>query len=259
MLQFGEHQMYWECLELNAYETSWYRQIYLVSKISLDRESHNPQHVTDPKAIDYDIWGQIVMEYSACDLTFPEKDKFIAISSVARKLCAEDTYVAGLWKDDLPNQLNWATARERASAAAQALGELRPGHGLPLTDPFSFRNFTYPESTPSEGEDDEFGQIVSAKIQVIYTLTKLNYITQNMPNTNSFSLIENETAYVHHDIGKFQEGELFTCMPTYLSENQIMGLILERTTSRPKENILVLGDLRSAIKAISQLESSQTK
>ena len=112
MLHFGKDQMSWECLELTTNETSWDRSTGTVSKISLDRDlrMHNPIplfSVTDANVVDYHIWGDVVTRYTACDLTFPAKDKFVAISGIARNLCAGDKYVAGLWSNDLPSQLNW--------------------------------------------------------------------------------------------------------------------------------------------------------
>ena len=44
-----------------------------------------------------------------------------------------------------------------------------------------------------------------------------------------FSLVEDGNANLYHDVGAFQDGEMLTCMPIYLSEKQILGLVLART------------------------------
>ncbi len=244
MLHFGKDQMSWECLELNTNETSWDRSTGTVSKISLDRDLrvYNPIPLfsaTDANAVDYHIWGDVVTKYTACDLTFPAKDKFIAISGIARNLCAGDRYLAGLWSNDLPNQLNWMTGSPstqcrrsstwRAPSWSWASIDGPVFHQRPLKlDRSSALRIIDTEIIPAAGENDKFGQIVSGKIQLMCTLLKLRYKTSGLAD-DPFSLVEDGNAHLYHDAGAFQDGEMLTCMPIYLSEKQILGLVLERT------------------------------
>lgn len=50
-----------------------------------------------PDKSDYDKWQEAVMKYTAGNLTFPDKDKLMAISAIAKKSCPGDTYLAALW------------------------------------------------------------------------------------------------------------------------------------------------------------------
>ena len=65
------------------------------------------------------LWARFCQGYTRCFLTFPEKDKLVAISGLARKLGSEDDYRAGLWRQDLTGQLMWFVANaERPSTKA---------------------------------------------------------------------------------------------------------------------------------------------
>ena len=244
MLHFGEDQMSWECLEVKTNETSWHGSTISGGKMSLDRDMpmHNPipmYAVTDAAAVDYNIWGGVVTTYSACDLTFPEKDKFVAISGIARNLCVGDTYLAGLWKNDLPSQLNWMTGSQttqcrrpsnwRAPSWSWASIDGPVFHQSPFKlDSSSVLRIVDTEIVPAEGESDNFGQIVSGKIRLICTLLKLKYKTSGLTD-DSFCLSKGRSANVYHDVGAFHKGEMLTCMPIYLSDRHNVGLVLERS------------------------------
>ena len=225
-------------------KTFWHKSTSTVGKLSLDRDSrmHGPisiVNVTDANAIDYNTWGEVVTEYSACDLTFPAKDKLVAISSIARNLCAGDTYLAGLWKNDLPSQLNWMTGSRttqccranpwRASSWSKASIDGPVFRQKPLRlDRSSALHILNAEVIPAKDEIDKFGQIIFGKIQLVCTLLKLHYIIDG-PIDDPFCLIKDKTANLYHDVGAFQNCKLLTCMPIYLSETQCIGLILERS------------------------------
>ena len=192
--------MSWECLEVITNETSWDRFLITGGKTSLERDSrmYGPRslfNVTDANAVDYRIWGEMVTKYSECDLTFPEKDKFVAISSIARKLCAGDRYLAGLWENDLPNQLNWMTGSRscqcrrpsvwRAPSWSWASIDGPVFHQSPLQlDRSSALHIVDTEIIPAEGENDNFGRIASGKIQIVCILAKLKYATSGSADEN---------------------------------------------------------------------------
>lgn len=73
------------------------------SKTIRPPESHKSEYLR--------TWKDIVETYSQCQLT-KEADKLIAISAIARamKPMIECRYLAGLWEENLVNQLGWYIA-----------------------------------------------------------------------------------------------------------------------------------------------------
>lgn len=59
------------------------------------------------------IWHDIVWQYSLCDLSFPDKDKLVAVSGLARRCGKGSNYLAGLWISDLLSQLLWRVRDDR--------------------------------------------------------------------------------------------------------------------------------------------------
>lgn len=60
----------------------------------------------------YEKWQRLVEWYSSCQLT-KEEDKLIAFSGIAKCFHSAlgSEYLAGLWQDDLPNELVWRVGR----------------------------------------------------------------------------------------------------------------------------------------------------
>ncbi|KAI9052649.1 hypothetical protein LZ554_003988 [Drepanopeziza brunnea f. sp. 'monogermtubi'] len=63
----------------------------------------------------YSAWYQLVQEYSSRLLTYPDKDKLVALSSIAQTfhsrysdiLGPEESYISGLWRGDLARGLSF--------------------------------------------------------------------------------------------------------------------------------------------------------
>jgi hypothetical protein len=63
----------------------------------------------------YNSWYRLIEEYSRRHLTYPDKDKLVAISSIAKTyhkryrqiLGPEKSYISGLWKSDLARGLSF--------------------------------------------------------------------------------------------------------------------------------------------------------
>lgn len=99
-LQFGTHQVYWECRRSMASETN--------------PDGHDIFGIARPfKALmkaphGHYSWLRLVMGYSVCELTFPS-DKLVAFSAIARLYASylSDEYVAGMWRGSLQNDLLW--------------------------------------------------------------------------------------------------------------------------------------------------------
>jgi hypothetical protein len=105
-IHFGDRGAFWECKTTLASE-------YLPDGF--------PKQLVRPLVrhkikMEY-MWRQIIMLYSAADLSFG-KDKLPALSGIAR-LChneSEDQYLAGLWRGQIEEQLCWHRWRPEAGS-----------------------------------------------------------------------------------------------------------------------------------------------
>ncbi|PMD63083.1 uncharacterized protein K444DRAFT_715933 [Hyaloscypha bicolor E] len=105
-LYFGMDELSWECRTRSTYEASPFDDQSLVRDGSLP--FHNPLVDITNSATQ---WFQILKHYSKGRLTV-ESDKLTALSGVAKLFALKSgkTYIAGLWKEDLLNQLLWKVA-----------------------------------------------------------------------------------------------------------------------------------------------------
>ncbi|KAF2674286.1 HET-domain-containing protein [Microthyrium microscopicum] len=116
-IHFGA-QLFWECKELEASESfpigfpagtettdtsgdGMYYPYQLQNKSWLDDIKAKPES-------GYKIWRSIVNDYSCRKLT-KGRDKLVAISGLAKEFqtVMDDDYVAGLWREDMINELAW--------------------------------------------------------------------------------------------------------------------------------------------------------
>jgi Heterokaryon incompatibility protein (HET) len=120
IIHFTADQLYWECSGLEASEEfpngfpDGFGQSFknLLPFTGLPKiEEFGP--LTRGS---YGLWDQIVKVYSAGKLT-KETDRLVALSGIAHKLqklvIPNDTYLAGLWKHDLPFELLWDVEEPR--------------------------------------------------------------------------------------------------------------------------------------------------
>jgi hypothetical protein len=112
VLHFTSDQIFWECSSFIACETfpmgipnvyAYAFQPYksLSDNVAL-RGSHEPDY---PR-----VWGRMCEDYSAARLTYTS-DKLIAFSGMAKDFRSRrpsDTYLAGMWKEDLVDSLVWS-------------------------------------------------------------------------------------------------------------------------------------------------------
>ncbi|KAI1112027.1 heterokaryon incompatibility protein-domain-containing protein [Nemania sp. NC0429] len=127
VVHFSAQELYWECMEAVACECSWIRggkedgekeeSQQRLSSISeyllrtmLGKISHGVNLASRSAQVLKDRWHEIVEEYTHLALTF-EKDKFPALSGVARQMrrVRDAEYVAGLWGDNMIEDLLWRT------------------------------------------------------------------------------------------------------------------------------------------------------
>jgi hypothetical protein len=126
-LYFGRNELVWECdhhqlsevfpVKMPDFEdgdatrrlNSWFSQ----EKTQNWNYQSSPEERKSLKLEEiYKRWASVVNKYSRGSLTFPT-DKLVALSGIAEKfrsLLNTDTYLAGLWRGDLRNQLLWHVA-----------------------------------------------------------------------------------------------------------------------------------------------------
>ncbi|TKA74899.1 hypothetical protein B0A55_03762 [Friedmanniomyces simplex] len=126
-LHFGRTQTFWECTQRRACE-SYPDRIpnFKAAKPSLHPSSldlDNPFRFYDGRFIAHELWEKIVNLYSHGELTFESKDKLIAVSGLARNLgLPPETYLAGLWRQGLEEQLLWCVLKEGQTTMSTAAG-----------------------------------------------------------------------------------------------------------------------------------------
>ncbi|KAG8531668.1 uncharacterized protein KY384_003300 [Bacidia gigantensis] len=114
VLHFAADQLYWECSGLEASEAfprgfpagfgEQFKQLLPYSGVPRIQGQAAALRGT------YKIWDQVIKMYSSGKLS-RSTDRLIALSGIAHKLqrtiIANDTYLAGLWKEDLAFGLLW--------------------------------------------------------------------------------------------------------------------------------------------------------
>jgi hypothetical protein len=117
-IHFGEDEMVWDCSACietseDSYPNFW---SFSLLEVSLQARNYEPRKTTPPF---YGItnchqellhrWYNIICEYGVRRLTCAE-DKLPAISGVAQEIAARinDTYYAGMWRQDLHRGLLWS-------------------------------------------------------------------------------------------------------------------------------------------------------
>ena len=139
ILHFGKRQLLWECNQLRACEfhpkgvpaidlssTS----VSITDKF-LKRSVTTILHGVSDNALTssqmHGVWNDIVQHYTKCNLTM-SKDKLVAISGIVKRLqpVFKTDYLAGLWRDDLLEQLLWEVDDSYHEARRDLAGEQRP-------------------------------------------------------------------------------------------------------------------------------------
>lgn len=112
------------------------------------------------------IWNRALKEYSRLELSFPARDRLVAISGVTENLAKhmiDSQYIAGLWQSDFVRQLLW---RRVSSGTVVDLTELS---GPPSWSWASISGAVEPEF-PSSHDDKEKKQVL---IEVLEAKAKL--------------------------------------------------------------------------------------
>ena len=121
-LHFGDDRIHWECSKeyrneyhhkglpdsRRTFTTHYEREFSL--PITLSTTSMDPLSEEDISSLNND-WLDLVSDYSETCLTYPVKDKFVAITAIAKQFqrVLLDRYVAGFFSSELASSLLWFT------------------------------------------------------------------------------------------------------------------------------------------------------
>lgn len=116
-LHFTKNQVFWVCRSLTACEV-W------PGGIPRPQNKMFPCSMDLPKGSNWlslSGWPAIVSHYAYCNLTFG-RDKLVAISAIAQLIQknTKDSYIAGMWRDKLEDQLYWSPERGKRYKPATA-------------------------------------------------------------------------------------------------------------------------------------------
>lgn len=108
VLAFGLGELFWDCRQLpNACE-SFPQGFPSDCHWLLSRQDKSIGSKKDQKGIE-SAWNAIVKDYTNRELTYPEKDKLLALSAIAARFgdAMNDVYLSGHFWKTLPSSLNW--------------------------------------------------------------------------------------------------------------------------------------------------------
>jgi len=108
VIHFCRYQLFWECRELGACESS---PEGISSRVSQGHDMKKLWQIEASNAADFYLsfwYQQVLVYYTDMDLSVPS-DKLIALSGIAKHIMPhnEDTYVAGMWRKSLGKHLFW--------------------------------------------------------------------------------------------------------------------------------------------------------
>lgn len=245
ILHFAHGQIFWECSSLRACETFPHgvpdNKTYKLSMDTKDLPSEMIPYKTPALQL-FRLWQKFVDIYSDCGLTKPDKDKFLAISGIARKIGAGDDYAAGLWRSVLIRQLRWSTdggcsrpTTWRAPSWSWASID-GPIYADAPTEAFLERDYRVVciihEVDVKTATDDPFGPVdQGAALKLEAPLLKaMISITKNQYGY-PIHWMNNITGNVQFDTRPAQGGETIFCMPltvqTRRGSEAIYGIVIE--------------------------------
>ncbi|CAO2650782.1 Nn.00g020740.m01.CDS01 [Neocucurbitaria sp. VM-36] len=112
ILHYADGQLFWECDEFQACTTfpEGIPPDLHETGSKLLGEKMQPTQLTRGFYLNQkdQMWSKALAYYTKSKLTFPTKDKLMAISAIARQLGNDKEYIIGLWKENLIMQLLWS-------------------------------------------------------------------------------------------------------------------------------------------------------
>jgi hypothetical protein len=127
MLLFGSDRIYWRCRERNMNEylphglpqSGEMFDLHAISPFTLPDVPHLEELSTEKLPDIYDHWYLLVDWYSQTELTYPEKDKLVAMAAIARHFdrLLPGRYCAGIFESDLHFGLLWKSVYDYKGTA----------------------------------------------------------------------------------------------------------------------------------------------
>ncbi|KAH9208135.1 heterokaryon incompatibility protein-domain-containing protein [Leptodontidium sp. 2 PMI_412] len=111
VLSFGKGEMFWDCRQLKNASETFPNGFGTLSTLLGTRGSSIKNFPSTTQRFNIEkAWGEILENYTSRELTYPEKDKLVAISAAAARmgeLLFDDTYIAGHFGSMGARSLNW--------------------------------------------------------------------------------------------------------------------------------------------------------
>lgn len=113
VVSFGLGELFWDCAEVPNASASIPGGLQATQINSNDFQVFKLAKKTIPDGSDNDAlletWWRLLEEYTKRRLTYPKKDKLVAMSALARDIgrAMDDVYIAGHFWKTLPLSLNW--------------------------------------------------------------------------------------------------------------------------------------------------------
>lgn len=118
MIHFSQGQVYWECSETPLALESFPDGIDVDQKQYVHMAPFSITQSMGTTSSEMLVgWHEMLDQYARCALTFPSKDKLLALGGVAKHFAESvgKTYTGGYWRDFVVPQLCWRQAPARSA------------------------------------------------------------------------------------------------------------------------------------------------
>jgi Heterokaryon incompatibility protein (HET) len=176
VLTFGSQQMYWQCQSEIQCDGGSVRKFHHPARLGHEffRCKGGDKPPTDSKLV-YENWQSLINDYSERQLT-TRTDVLPALSGIATRFASilQDTYCAGLWRNDLQNTLVWNV---NFSQPARPSEFRAPSWSWASIDSGVF---WYPRRAKIESEMARLTRVVSCEVQPLYPTARFGEVTSGI-------------------------------------------------------------------------------
>ncbi|KAH8598638.1 heterokaryon incompatibility protein-domain-containing protein, partial [Bisporella sp. PMI_857] len=108
LLQYGSEGVTWHCLDADKTVPVLRSFVRYKPRSKASRPAILRRTKHNRRGLGYQLWSEMIEDYSSRHLTISE-DRLLAIAGIASELhdLSQDTYLGGLWQEDLVRQLGW--------------------------------------------------------------------------------------------------------------------------------------------------------
>ena len=252
VLHFTYSMLYFECRSSDWMEDN------RPSRASLNRTPwlgssaggwYDDRHLESPTKSLYDSWYLILEHYSQRSLTETD-DKLPALSGVAHEMArlSGDTYIAGLWKNDLSASLLWnpvgiqsrpaRTYRSPSWSWAQIDGHIQTDDRLKGHPEHVRRCFTLVETVVQPDGQDDMGRV---RYGHLVMRARLERVTEIRPRAEDYGRGGRFTHSVYKDKTFICIGRLDVCTEMLRQDDLWALLVAEEANPAVLEGLLLEG------------------